>query len=105
MEVSEKGGNSSIRVTSTMPVLCDHNYTDSCCIHFLVDVDGPRSEYRSPSARAPRKQQAEASFSPSPSSPSPSPSPSSQVLTFCEHENKFELGVAEYFKQRKSSII
>ena len=54
MEVSEKGGNSSIRVTSTVPLLCDHNYTSSCCIFLMVDVDGPRSEYKGNCRKRPK---------------------------------------------------
>ncbi|XP_076454152.1 von Willebrand factor D and EGF domain-containing protein-like [Babylonia areolata] len=42
VEVSEKGENRTVTVTSTIPILCDFSQNSSCCLHMAVDINGPK---------------------------------------------------------------
>ena len=44
VEVSEKGGDQNVTVTSTIPIVCDYNTNRSCCLYLALDADGPKSQ-------------------------------------------------------------
>lgn len=42
LQISEKEEIRNVTLTSTIPIVCDHNYT--CCLTVKLDVDGPKSK-------------------------------------------------------------
>ncbi|XP_025079838.1 von Willebrand factor D and EGF domain-containing protein-like [Pomacea canaliculata] len=41
LQISEKEEIRNVTLTSTIPIVCDHNYT--CCLTVKLDVDGPKT--------------------------------------------------------------
>ncbi|PVD18852.1 hypothetical protein C0Q70_21409 [Pomacea canaliculata] len=44
LQISEKEEIRNVTLTSTIPIVCDHNYT--CCLTVKLDVDGPKSQVK-----------------------------------------------------------
>ncbi|KAK7484265.1 hypothetical protein BaRGS_00024514, partial [Batillaria attramentaria] len=48
LEVSEKEGPQNITLTSTVPMVCDHDR--SCCLTLALDIDGPKNNLAIPNS-------------------------------------------------------
>ncbi|XP_076453486.1 von Willebrand factor D and EGF domain-containing protein-like [Babylonia areolata] len=42
LELTDQSSVSKVRITSTLPIVCDHPFTAACCVSINLDVDGPK---------------------------------------------------------------